>query len=293
MNLPSVEVWPGPMEGVSRPEFVRAVNHLKLVKRWMTPFLRVTDTCYKEKKIREFLQPYLESKLPVTAQVMGTNPEVLAELACRCLDSGAVGINLNCGCPSKRVISGGAGGGALRNPDNMLKITQTIRKSVGDAIPFSIKMRTGFSDPGEIQSLLVRLIDAGVDCFFIHYRTVQEQYLPSPGRVERLQTAVAAAGNIPVIVNGDINAVEDGRSLAKKTGASGIMIARAFMHDPWLLNRFEDEKTPDPQTGRKMFFDTLESFGVSGGNRLELGKMIFGANSPEFKEMLKSKFISK
>lgn len=293
MNLPSVEVWPGPMEGVSRSEFVRAVNHLKLVKRWMTPFLRVTDTCYKEKKIKEFLSPYLESKLPVTAQIMGTNPEVLAELACRCLDSGAVGINLNCGCPSKRVISGGAGGGALRNPDNMLKITQTIRKSVGDAIPFSIKMRTGFSDPGEIQSLLVRLIDAGVDCFFIHYRTVQEQYLPSPGRVERLQTAVAAAGNIPVIVNGDINAVEDGRSLAKKTGASGIMIARAFMHDPWLLNRFEDEKTPDPQTGRKMFFDTLESFGVSGGNRLELGKMIFGANSPEFKEMLKSKFISK
>ena len=293
MNLPSVEVWPGPMEGVSRSEFVRAVNHLKLVKRWMTPFLRVTDTCYKEKKIKEFLSPYLESKLPVTAQIMGTNPEVLAELACRCLDSGAVGINLNCGCPSKRVISGGAGGGALRNPDNMLKITQTIRKSVGDAIPFSIKMRTGFSDPGEIQSLLVRLSDAGVDCFFIHYRTVQEQYLPSPGRVERLQTAVAAAGNIPVIVNGDINAVEDGRSLAKKTGASGIMIARAFMHDPWLLNRFEDEKTPDPQTGRKMFFDTLESFGVSGGNRLELGKMIFGANSPEFKEMLKSKFISK
>ena len=293
MNLPSVEVWPGPMEGVSRPEFVRAVNHLKLVKRWMTPFLRVTDTCYKEKKIKEFLSPYLESKLPVTAQIMGTNPEVLAELACRCLDCGAVGINLNCGCPSKRVISGGAGGGALRNPDNMLKITQTIRKSVGDAIPFSIKMRTGFSDPGEIQSLLVRLIDAGVDCFFVHYRTVQEQYLPSPGRVERLQTAVAAAGNIPVIVNGDINAVEDGRSLAEKTGASGIMIARAFMHDPWLLNRFEDEKTLDPQTGRKMFFDTLESFGVSGGNRLELGKMIFGANSPEFKEMLKSKFISK
>ena len=292
MNQSPIEVWPGPMEGVSRPEFVRAVNHLKLVKRWMTPFLRVTDTCYKEKKIREFLQPYLESKLPVTAQVMGTNPEVLAELACRCLDCGAVGINLNCGCPSKRVISGGAGGGALKNPDNMLKITSAIRKSVGNNVPFSIKMRTGFSNSAEIISLLPRLIQAGADRFFVHYRTVQEQYLPSPGRVERLQMAVAAAGTFPVIVNGDINAVADGRSLAEKTGASGIMIARAFMHDPWLLNRFEDEKTPDPQTGRKMFFETLESFGVSGGNRLELGKMIFGANSSEFKEMLKSKFIS-
>lgn len=293
MNQLPVEVWPGPMEGVSRPEFVRAINHLKLVKRWMTPFLRVSDTCYKEKKIREFLRPYLESKLPVTAQIMGTEPDVLAELALRCLDCGAEGINLNCGCPSKRVISGGAGGGALKSPDNMLQITHAVRKSLGDHVPFSVKMRTGFSDPGEIRHLLPALIDAGADCFFIHYRTVQEQYFPSPGRVERLQTAVAAAGNIPVIVNGDINSVEDGRSIAQKTGAAGIMIARAFMHDPWLLNRFEDEKTPDPQTGRKIFFETLESFGISGGNRLELGKMIFGANSPEFKEMLNLKFISK
>ena len=292
MNQLPFEVWPGPMEGVSRPEFVRAVNHLKLVKRWMTPFLRVSDICYKEKKIREFLLPYLESGLPVTAQIMGTRAEVLAELALRCLDCGATGINLNCGCPSKRVISGGAGGGALKNPDNMLEITSAVRKSIGGNVPFSIKMRTGFSDAGDISSLLTRLIDAGADCFFVHYRTVLEQYLPSPGRVERLQAAVDAAGNIPVIVNGDINCVDDGRTLAEQTGAAGIMIARAFMHDPWLLNRFEDEKTPDPQTGRKMFFDTLESFGVSGGNRLELGKMIFGANSPEFKEMLKSKFIS-
>ena len=59
------------MEGVSRPEFVYAVNQLKLVRRWMTPFLRVSDTCFKEKKIKEFLAPYLASSLEVTAQIMG------------------------------------------------------------------------------------------------------------------------------------------------------------------------------------------------------------------------------
>ena len=113
MDPRKIEVWPGPMEGVSRPEFVRAVNHLKLVKRWMTPFLRVSDSCFKEKKVKEFLAPYLESQLPVTAQIMGTNSAVLAELALLCLDCGANDINLNCGCPSKRVYSGGAGGGGV------------------------------------------------------------------------------------------------------------------------------------------------------------------------------------
>jgi tRNA-dihydrouridine synthase len=281
------------MEGVSRPEFVRAVNHLKLVKRWMTPFLRVSDSCFKAKKVREFLAPYLESGLPVTAQIMGTNSAVLAELAQPCLDCGASDINLNCGCPSKRVYSGGAGGGALKDPDQLCSTVRTIRKAIGDTARFSVKMRTGFSEPAEMLSLIPRLTDEGVDKFFIHYRTVREQYLPSPGRTERLQQAVAAAKDIPVIVNGDISTVADGRTLAEETGACGVMIARAFMTDPWLPARFENEKTPAPEDGRKIFFKTLVSFGVSGGNRLELSRMIFGANSDEFKELLRSEFISK
>ena len=293
MDPRKIEVWPGPMEGVSRPEFVRAVNHLKLVKRWMTPFLRVSDSCFKEKKVKEFLAPYLESQLPVTAQIMGTNSAVLAELALLCLDCGANDINLNCGCPSKRVYSGGAGGGALKDPEKLLSTVRTIKKAIGERACFSVKMRTGFSDHTEMLSLIPRLTDEGVNKLFIHYRTVKEQYLPSPGRTERLQQAVAAAGSVPVIVNGDISTVADGRTLAEKTGACGVMIARAFMTDPWLPARFENEKTPAPADGRKIFFETLESFGVSGGNRLELSKMIFGANSTEFKELLRSEFISK
>lgn len=281
------EIWPGPMEGVSRPEFIRAVNSLNLVKRWMTPFLRVSDSCFKEKKVREFLTPFLESGLPVTAQIMGTNAPVLAELACLCLDCGAGGINLNCGCPSKRVISGAAGGGALKNPAHLLKITENIRRKIGDAVPFSIKMRTGYTSPDEMLPLIPQLIQTGIDKIFIHYRTVQEQYLPVHGRTGRLKQAVEAAGTIPVIVNGDIDTTDDGNELLRQTGAAGIMIARAFLQDPWLPARFENEKTPDPETGRKIFFDTLESFGVSGGNRLELCKMIFGAKSVQFQAMLK------
>ena len=280
------EIWPGPMEGVSRPEFIRAVNSLNLVKRWMTPFIRVSDSCFKEKKVKEFLTPFLESELPVTAQIMGTNAAVLAELSKICINCGAVGINLNCGCPSKRVISGGAGGGALKNPEQLLKTAEVIRKAIDGTCPFSIKMRTGYATSDEMHQLIPQLVQTGIDKLFIHFRTVREQYLPVPERTERLKQAVELAKHVPVIVNGDINTAEDGRELLKQTGAAGVMIARAFLQDPWLPARFENEKTPDPETGRKIFFETLESFGVSGGNRLELCKMIFGAKSPQFQAML-------
>ena len=291
--IPTFEVWPGPMEGVSRPEFVYAVNQLKLVKRWMTPFLRVSDTCFKEKKIKEFLAPYLASSLEVTAQIMGTNPRILAELAARCLACGAAGINLNCGCPSKRVVSGGAGGGALKDPDKLCRIVREIRAAAGEKIRFSVKMRSGYKAPEEMLSLIPRLADAGTDAFFIHYRTVTEQYLPVSGRTERLRQAVRAAAGLPVVVNGDIASVEEGKCLVEETQASGVMIARAFMRDPFLLERFEDPDAPCGETGRQLFFKTLESHRVSGGNRLELAKMIFGAQSTEFRRMLTSEFISK
>ena len=281
------------MEGVSRPEFIRAVNHLGLVKRWMTPFLRISDSCFKEKKVKEFLAPFLESGLPVTAQIMGPCPDTLAHLAVQCMGLGAAGINLNCGCPSKRVISGGSGGGALKDPEKLTVCVKAIRQGLGDRVPFSVKMRTGFSDPQEMCSLIPRLADAGADQFFVHYRTVKEQYLPAPDRTERLRQAVRAADGIPVVVNGDISSVEDGICLIRETGAAGIMAARAFLHDPWLLERFYNSNTPDPENGRKLFFETLEDFRVSGGNRLELAKMIWGANSAEFRTLLQSELVGK
>ena len=246
-----------------------------------------------EKKITEFLQPYLAGKLPVSAQIMGSNPEILADLACRCMDCGANSINLNCGCPSKRVISGNAGGGALKDRKKLALICSTIRKKLGDKFEFSVKMRTGFTSPEEMKELIPALADAGVNKFFIHFRTVQEQYLSVPGRLERLQQAVCYASPLPVIINGDIQTVQEGCGLLQQTGAAGIMAARAFMHDPWLLARFEDPDVPSPEEGRVQFFRALEKQHVSGGNRIELAKMIWGAKSEEFLRLLASELVSK
>ena len=108
----NIEVWPGPMEGVASAEFVRAVNSLNLVRRWMTPFLRLSAGVPGRRKVRNFLAPFLEGGVPVTAQLMGTDAQLISSSAETCLELGAAGINLNFGCPSRRVVNGGAGGGA-------------------------------------------------------------------------------------------------------------------------------------------------------------------------------------
>ena len=273
------------MEGAALAPFVRAVSGLGLVRRWMTPFLRVSETCFRQKKIARFLAPYLESGLPVTVQLMGIRDDMLAELAVRCLEAGAIGINLNCGCPSRRVVSGGAGGGALKNPEKLAATVAAIRRAVGSDTPFSVKMRCGVSAPEEMPAIIPLLAEAGTDKFFIHYRTVTEQYLSVPGREERLRRAVLAASPLPVIVNGDISSVEDGRKLLESTGAAGLMIARALLRDPWLLSRFENPAVPSPEDGRRRLLEALETFRVRGGNKLELVRMMWGEKSPQFRRL--------
>lgn len=287
MDRKKIEIWPGPMEGAALEPFVRAVGSLGLVDRWMTPFLRVSGTCPKQKKIARFLVPYLESGLPVTVQIMGTQEDVLAETAVGCLEAGAAGIDLNCGCPSKRVVSAGAGGGSLKDPVRLAAAVAAIRRAVGAHTPFSVKMRSGVSSPEEMLEIIPRLAEAGADRFFVHYRTVREQYLAVPGREERLTRAVLAAAPLPVIANGDIASVGDGLKLAETTGVAGLMIARALLRDPWLILRFADPAVPSPAAGRRLFWEKLEAFHVRGGNKLELARMMWGKNSPQFRELVK------
>ena len=225
--------WPGPMEGVMTPALIRAVSKLKLVDRWMTPFLRISNNVPRERIFREFLEPYLESGLPVTMQLMGTEAGYLAETARRVQKYPLAGINFNCGCPSKRVVSSGAGGGALRNLPHTFEILKALRDAVS-ACPFSVKLRTGWAEPEEQETIVPELCALGVEQIFMHYRTVRELYLPVAGRDERLKKTISLAGNIPVIVNGDFNTPEDFLT-AREMGAAGVMCARGWMRDPALF----------------------------------------------------------
>ena len=283
------EVWPGPMEGVGRGEFVRAAVKLKLTACWMTPFIRISDNIPSAGKLFRSIGAYLDSGMPVTVQLMGSSPELLARGAEIIAGHSAVsGINLNFGCPSSRVLKHGSGGAMLKNPGILGAFCRTVAENLPEK-KISVKIRSGFFDADECNEIIPALIGSGVvDKVFFHYRSVMENYSPKPLRLreERIRRAVELCGNIPLIANGDISSVSESEKLVAVTGAAGVMIARPWLRDPYLLNRFIDPDLPDAEEGRIQFFNKLQDSGISGGALIELAKLLWGSNSAEFKKLL-------
>ena len=282
------EIWPGPMEGIGKKEFVFAASELQLTGCWMTPFIRITGSIPGPGKLFQPVNAYLGTGLPVTVQLMGNDPVQLGKCGKILLENPAVsGINLNFGCPSSRVVKHGSGGGLLKNPYH---ITDFCR-SVAEFIPpekLSIKLRTGFSSADDMEIFLPQLAASkSVSKIFLHYRTVTELYspVPLPCREERFTKAMHLAGNIPLILNGDISSVSEGRKLISMTGAAGIMIARPWMRDPFLLRRFYSD-APEAESGREIFFATLINSGVAGGALIEAAKMLWGSESARFRAVI-------
>lgn len=283
-----IEVWPGPMEGIYREEFVAAALSLDLVERWMTPFIRITENIPSASKLKKAIGWQFPCGMPITVQLMGNNPELLAKCGNFILENFSVsGINLNLGCPSMRVVKHGAGGGLLKEPQRAIDLCAAVAEQLpGDT--FSVKLRSGYDDPDDMEILLPGLTDIqGITKIFFHYRTVCEGYsaVCREERIKRFIKAVKLCGNVPVIINGDIDDVGSAVHLMEITGASGVMSARSWLRDPFLLKRFSGD-APDAENGRNIFFSEIRKRGVRGGALIETAKMLWGVNDPRFREIL-------
>lgn len=146
------------------PALIRAANELELVSRWMTPFLRITAGAPKRRILDAFLAPF-SGTVPVTVQLMGTDPAAVAASAAALAGLGVRAFNLNFGCPSRQVTSGGAGGGALRDPAGMLRMAEAV-KAAAPSLPLSAKLRTGWRDPAEQETFLPMLARADASICF-------------------------------------------------------------------------------------------------------------------------------
>lgn len=272
------------------PEFINAANTLKLTERWMTPFFRVSTVVPKKRRLEEFIAPFLESGLPVTIQLMGNRPETVAAAAAIFIELGAVGINLNFGCPSRKVTSGGAGGGALRNPADMVTMVKAVKAAI-PASPLSVKLRSGWESPDEMQRILPLLVDTGcLSSIFLHFRTVSEQYRVVPGREKRFDDGIRLAPPVPVILNGDINSADDAVALLKRTGAAGVMCARGWMRDPLLLKRIrhyneKESLLPTANEVRHQLFRLVLEKGFKTGRAIELSNFLWGKDNPFFEQL--------
>lgn len=270
MSVP--EFWPAPMEGVFTESFIATVNELQLVDRWMTSFLRLSEHLPKLKTFKEFLKPYQDSGAPVYAQLMGRDPELLAAGAGSMLAAGAAGVNLNFGCPVPRVVKGHCGGAILKEVELMQQITAAVKKSCGNH-ELSVKLRSGFFRPDEMEQIVPALISGGADKLFFHYRTVREMYGAVDGREERFRRFMELAGDVPVVLNGDFGTQDEVFSTINEFNCAGAMLGRKFLSDPGILRRMNGRS----DVSREAFFYALVRNGAAGEGLKGLKRWIFGS----------------
>jgi nifR3 family TIM-barrel protein len=187
----------------------------------------------RESKRKRYLTFY-DDEHPIGAQLFGSNPETLAEAARIVEDTGFDTVDLNLGCPAKRVVGCNGGSGLLRDLPKIGEIFRTIRGAV--SIPFTVKFRLGWNDTNIVCVELARMAESeGLNAVALHART-REQAYTGQARWEWI-AAIKQAISIPVIGNGDIRTPEDAAAMIAKTGCDGVMIGRAAPANPWIFRQ--------------------------------------------------------
>jgi nifR3 family TIM-barrel protein len=187
----------------------------------------------RETKRRRYLTFY-DDEHPIGAQLFGANPETLAEAARIVEDTGFDTVDLNLGCPAKRVVGSNGGSGLLRDLPRIGEIFRAVRKAV--AIPFTVKFRVGWNEGQIVCVELARMAEAeGLNAVAVHART-REQGYSGQAQWEWIAQVKQAVG-IPVIGNGDITTPEAAAAMVALTGCDAVMIGRAAPANPWIFRQ--------------------------------------------------------
>ena len=199
----------------------------------------------RETKRRRYLT-YYEDEHPISAQIFGSNPQTLAESARIIEDAGFDLVDLNLGCPAKRVVSCNGGSGLLRDLPLIRTIFEQVRAAV--RLPFTVKFRMGWNDSNIVCVELAKIAeDCGLNAVALHART-REQGYAGDARWEWI-AAVKDAVRLPVIGNGDIRTPEDACAMVEATGCDAVMIGRAAPANPWIFRQIAEYTASKQRTG--------------------------------------------
>jgi nifR3 family TIM-barrel protein len=230
-----------PMAGVTDTVFRRFIRNLGGCGLIMTEFTSshgVSASLYARKptKTLKYLA-FDPEEHPISAQLFGSDPAVMADAARVCQDLGFDILDLNFGCPVNKVVKCNGGSGLLRDLPLVEKLLREVRKVL--TIPFTMKFRAGWNDRELVAVQMARLAeDCGLQAIALHPRTREQGY---SGKADWTRIAeVKAAVKIPVIGNGDVTTPEEAVRMVEQTHCDAVMIGRAASSNPWIFQQIRD-----------------------------------------------------
>jgi len=266
---PTVPLYLAPQAGVSESPFRRLCRSFG-ADVVVSEFVSADGICHRNERTLDYLR-FDEEERPIGVQIFGSEPAVMAEAAAFVHEAfGPDFIDINFGCPVKKVVKRNGGSGCLRD----LALVSRVIRAVADAtpIPTTVKIRSGFDEPSRDPVGIGKVCEqAGARAITLHPRTRSDMY-SGQARWDEIR-ALKEAVCVPVIGNGDIRSGVDAARMRDETGCDGIMIARGTHGDPWIFRQARaaldgEEVPPDPGVDERfrICLEHAENAIAFGGN---------------------------
>jgi len=225
-------IFLAPMSGITDSPFRRIVREINPEVLCVSEFISTDGLKYRNKKTERYLN-FDESEQPLTVQIFGKNEESFRKAARMVEESGAKCVDINFGCPARKVVSSCHGGALMKDVKKACNLVKATIKAT--SLPVSVKMRLGWEDKEEIFDFAAALEEAGVTRITVHGRTVKQAYRGAADwqPIYKLKEKL----KIPVIGNGDIKSLDEG--YGRLGGLDGFMIGRAAFGNPWIFAKKE------------------------------------------------------
>ncbi|MCW5830070.1 MAG: tRNA-dihydrouridine synthase family protein [Deltaproteobacteria bacterium] len=227
-----------PMDGLTDAPARALLTSYGGISYCTTEFVRVSGTPLPERVLLKECPELLSggrtpSGTPVSVQILGGDPKLMAETARRLAALGALAIDINFGCPARCVNRHDGGSALLRYPDRLYAIVAAVRDAVPDAAPVSAKIRLGFASPDDVFTNAPQIERAGATWLTLHARTREQQYKPFADweRIRRVRECV----KLPLVANGDVFVPADIGRCRAATGTQHVMAGRGVIADPFFF----------------------------------------------------------